>query len=463
MLDAGTRGQLNSILIVGHEPLTEQMTGPTIRNWELAHALAQHTNVTLAVPGRPEVEASDFEVVGWEIGSLDGLVLTHDIVQASGYLLDIHPRLAAARFLVIDLYDPFPLENLHMHVGATLEQRYRIAAQDRAVQMRSLRAGDVFLCASERQRDFWMGWLTAAGRVNPYLHSVDPGLERFLMVVPFGVPEVPPVLRQPRFRGEVSGISKEDFLVIWGGGIWNWFDPLTLIRAADLTRDSLPHLRVLFPAPTSPSPEVLPMQMSYEARRLSDEAGLTGSRVFFGSSWIPYREHGSVLLESDVGISLHQNSVETRMSFRTRILDYLWAGLPIIATEGDSMADLVRADDLGAVVPAGSVEAVVAALVELGTDSRRRSTCAKRSAAAASRFRWSVAARPLIDFCGAPYRAPDRVVLRSESPTTPWDGRVVEPPPSRNVFARAAKVWRRDGLGGVVRRSWANLPGRQNP
>jgi glycosyltransferase involved in cell wall biosynthesis len=452
---------LTSILIVSHEPLTEQMTGPTIRNWELAHVLAHHMDVTLAVPGQPEVKASEFKVVGWDNAPPEDLIATHDVVQASGYLLDLHPGIAKAHYLVVDLYDPFPLENLHMHVGATPDERYRIAAQDRAVQTRSLRAGDVFLCASERQRDFWLGWLAGAGRVNPYVHFVDAGLQRFLIVVPFGVPDEHPIPHERRFRGVVSGIAEEDLVVIWGGGIWNWFDPLTLITAADRTRDRLPQLRVVFPAPTSPSPEVMPMRMSDEARRLSDQLGLTGSRVFFGSSWIPYNEHGSVLLESDIGVSLHQDSVETRMSFRTRILDYLWAGLPIIATDGDSMADLIRVEDLGAVVQAGSVDAVVTALVELGTDPERRRACAKRSEAAASRFRWSVAAKPLIDYCKAPYQAPDRAVLRGESPTTPWDGRVEEPSPTRNVFVRAARVWRKEGPGGLIRRSSAYLPGRR--
>ena len=435
------------------------MTGPTIRNWELAHVLARHMDVTLAVPGQPEVETSEFKVVGWDTAPFEDLVATHDVVQSSGYLLDRHPAIAEARHLVVDLYDPFPLENLHMHVGATPEERYRIGAQDRAVQTRSLRAADVFLCASERQRDFWLGWLAGAGRVNPYVHDVDPGLQRLLMVVPFGVPDGHPTPQKQRFRGVVPGIAEEDLVVIWGGGIWNWFDPLTLITAADRTRDKLPRLRVLFPAPVSPSPEVMPMQMSSEARRLSDQLGLTGSRVFFGSSWIPYKEHGSVLLEADIGVSLHQESVETRMSFRTRILDYLWAGLPVIATGGDSMSDLIRAEDLGAVVPAGSVDAVVAALVELGEDPKRRRACAKRSKIAASRLRWSVAAEPLIEYCKAPYQAPDRAVLRGESPTTPWDGRIEEPKESRNIFARGARLLRNEGPAGFVRKTSAYLPG----
>jgi len=62
--------------------------------------------------------------------------------------------------------------------------------------------------------------------------------------------------------------------VLWGGGIWNWFDPLTLIRAADATRETLPQLRVVFPATGSPSEKVPAMQMAREARKLADSLGL---------------------------------------------------------------------------------------------------------------------------------------------------------------------------------------------
>jgi glycosyltransferase involved in cell wall biosynthesis len=448
---------LTSVLIISHEPLSDQMAGTTIRNWELARVLAQNTDVTLAVPGRPRVESSEFKVVGWDSAPLERLIATHDVVQASGYLLERHRAIAQARHLVVDLYDPFPLENLHMHVDAVPSERYRIAAHDRAVQTGSLRAGDVFLCASERQRDFWLGWLAGAGRVNPYVHDVDAGHQRYLMVVPFGVPEEPPAPKERRFRGVVPGIGEKDLVVIWGGGIWNWFDPLTLITAADRTRDLLPGLRVVFPASASPSPEVLPMRMSEEARRLSDELGLTGSRVFFGSSWIPYEQRGSALLEADIGVSLHQESVETRLSFRTRILDYLWAGLPIIATEGDSMADLIRAEDLGHVVPAGNVDAAVAALVALGKDPRRRESCSKRAAAAAARFRWSVVAKPLVEYCASPYQAPDRTLMRSEGLDRPWDGRLARPRETRRLLTRALDVLAKEGPASLAARGSAYI------
>jgi hypothetical protein len=43
-----------------------------------------------------------------------------------------------------------------------------------------------------------------------------------------------------------------------------------------------------------------------------------------------------------VGVSTHRDHLETRLSFRTRMLDYIWAGLPIVCTDGDHFASLVR-------------------------------------------------------------------------------------------------------------------------
>jgi glycosyltransferase involved in cell wall biosynthesis len=261
----------------------------------------------------------------------------------------------------------------------------------------------------------------------------------------------------PRYRGVVPGISPDDLIVVWGGGIWNWFDPLTLIRAVNETRDRLPTLRLVFPATSVPSPDVPPMHMLVAARSLSEELGLTGTRVFFGSSWIPYAEHGAILLESDIGISLHQSSVETRFSFRTRIIDYLWAALPIIATDGDSMADLVRAEKLGAVVPVGDVGAVVAALVDLGSDPARRRASAERSRKVAERFRWSVAAEPLVDYCAAPYQAPDRLAVVTETMVASAYGALPVQQDRSRLLKRAVQILGEEGPRSLIAKSSAYL------
>jgi glycosyltransferase involved in cell wall biosynthesis len=444
---------MKRVLLLSHEALKEHMSGPSIRNWELARALAPHCEVTLAAPGKPDRKGDGFEVQGYSRQDVAGLVGAHDVVQCSGFLLHEHRVIRDAAHLVVDLYGPFQLEGLHVRDDLALEQQISMARSDRGVLADLLRRGDLFLCASERQRDFWMGWLDATGRVNPFTHAQDPGFG-MVRVVPFGLPDAPPEPSAPRFRGTVDGIGKDDYVVLWGGGIWNWFDPLTLIRAAAAGRDSLPNLRVIFPSPGSPSEMVPPMAMSRQARELSDSLGLTGSRVFFGTSWIPYEARGQMFREADVGVSLHGDNIETRYSFRTRVLDYLWAGLPILTTEGDSMADLVAAEGLGAVVGYGDVDAVVAALVALQPGGERALESARRSAATAQRFRWSVVAQPLIDYCLNPTPAADREHLDAD----PGAGAVAEvPDPTRRgaaevgrLLRRGAATLRRDGVGRVV-------------
>jgi glycosyltransferase involved in cell wall biosynthesis len=428
------------------------MTGPSIRNWEISAVLAGENDVTLTVPGATDRSHPNFRVVAYDDESLGDLVRDHEVVLASGYLLDRHTSLRQARHLVVDLYDPFPLENLHMHPAAPIEEQYRIAAYDRAVLTRLVRAGDVFLCASERQRDFWTGWLAAAGRVNPYTHAADPGFSSLLLIVPFGISEQPPAASQPVFRGVTPGISSTDFLVLWGGGIWNWFDPLTLIRAVATLVDDHPNLRVLFPAPASPSEQVLPMRMAMDARALSDSLGLTDKVVFFGDSWVPYQQRGAMLLEADLGVSLHLDDVETRFSFRTRVLDYLWAGLPILTTEGDSMAALVDTENLGAVVPYGDVDAVAAAIAALASDPDRRTACSSRSAAVARRFHWSAAAAPLAEYCRDPRVAPDRAALQEESPVEAWKGDQPARLEAGRLIGRSWQTLRSEGLGKLVSR-----------
>src|SRR5690606_8326421 len=86
--------------------------------------------------------------------------------------------------------------------------------------------------------------------------------------------------------------------------------------------------------------------------------GALNASVFFNEDWVPYEERANFLLDANAGVSTHHAHVETEFSFRTRILDYLWAGLPMVVTQGDTFADLVEAEGLGVAVPAGDQAAL---------------------------------------------------------------------------------------------------------
>ena len=71
---------------------------------------------------------------------------------------------------------------------------------------------------------------------------------------------------------------------------------------------------------------------------------------------VPYHERQNYLLEADIGCSLHFETLETYFAFRTRILDYIWAGLPMIVTRGDATSEIVKDYELGIVVDYGGYE-----------------------------------------------------------------------------------------------------------
>ena len=92
------------------------------------------------------------------------------------------------------------------------------------------------------------------------------------------------------------------------------------------------------------------MAIVERARARARAAGLLDTHVIF-NDWVPYEERAAYLREADIGVSTHRQHLETRYSFRTRMLDYLWAGLPIVCTEGDYFGDLVQREGLGRAVP----------------------------------------------------------------------------------------------------------------
>jgi glycosyltransferase involved in cell wall biosynthesis len=398
------------VLIVSHDVVGERMAGPGIRYWELARVLAGHCAVTLAVPGQTGLRAEGFDLCTYPPGDwaavLD-LARHVDAVLPGGFVLHHAPQLASLGCaIIVDGYDPYPAEVLSLSRQAGREEQ---AGYERYLleQVRTDCAlGDFYLCASERQRYWWLGLLAAHGRLNSRTYGADPSLRSLVDVVPYGCPLE--ALRHERrvLKGVMPGIGPEDRLLLWGGGIWEWLDPLTLLHAVALLVSGRPELRLMFPGTRHPSADVPDMPMRRRAIDLAAELGLLERAVFFGD-WVPYADWPSYLLEADLGVSLHFDSLETQLAFRTRILDYVRAELPMIVTRGDATAEIVAGYDMGLVVDYEDVAGVAQAIVTLLDEPRGARH--ERFLAAQAALRWERAAQPLIRFCRAPRRAADRL------------------------------------------------------
>src|SRR5205085_4318094 len=189
----------------------------------------------------------------------------------------------------------------------------------------------------------------------------------------------------------------------------------------DRLRADRPDLRLFFLGMSHPSPDVPAMRVATEARALADRLRLTGTHVFFNEGWVDYESRQDYLLEADVGVSAHLDHLEAALSFRARILDYLWAGLPVVVTRGDVLADMVERRELGLTVAAGDVEAMAAALAALLDDADRRQACRANVAAVAPELTWERGLAPLVEFCRAPRRAPD-LLAHAGGRAGGWEG-----------------------------------------
>jgi glycosyltransferase involved in cell wall biosynthesis len=407
---------LPRVLVIASDTIGDRMAGSGVRYWNLARVIGAQQGVTLATPSETGLRAPQgvaIEVYGQPGSSADerghrlaNLVANHDVIVAQHLpYLYADAAVLASKYLVVDLYAPWILEKLE-YSRIDPERGEIDRKDDVAILNRLLALGDFFVCASERQRDFWLGALAVTGRLELAHAVADPQLRSLIDIASFGLPDGLPRRTGSGPRDAFAAIGPEDRVLLWNGGVWNWLDPLTAIRAVRQVVDDMPDVRLVFMGVRSPGAQVAEMNIVESARTLANDLGLLDRHVFF-NDWVPYEERQNWLLEADASISLHTETVEARYSFRTRMLDNIWCGLPCIVTRGDVLADLVEQESIGETVPAGDVDAVTAGIRRAFDRDRARAMRANL-ASVYDRYTWEAVSAPLLAYCRTPWKLGSR-------------------------------------------------------
>ncbi|TPX04894.1 glycosyltransferase family 4 protein, partial [Schumannella luteola] len=421
--DVADGPRARKVLVITGDPIGAKLAGPAIRAWNMAAALSrEHEVVLVSLAGVSEVDAP-FRVVHVPAGddrSMGRWEQWCEVVVFQGTALSVFQSLKdSQKIIVADVYDPMHLEALEQARPSGWASWTKAVADATDILDEQLQRADFMLAASERQRHLYLGQLAGLGRLTPALYEGDPGLRGLLDVVPFGLPSTLPRHERAVVKGVVPGIGPDDQLILWGGGLYNWFDPETLVRAVALLAERRPRVRLFFQGTRHPNPAVPEMEIVARTRELARELGVLDRHVFLNDSWVDYADRQNYLLEADLGVSTHFDHIETEFSFRTRILDYLWAGLPMVVTEGDHFADLVEARGLGIAVPAEQVEVLADALERMLFDDERRTAAIEAVARVREESTWERVLQPLLRFVADPAPARDRVagVTRRAAPT----------------------------------------------
>lgn len=443
------------VLVITGDPIGKKLAGPAIRAWNMAELLARANDVTLVtLTGAEEMDAP-FNIVHVSPGddtAFSKLEQWADVIVFQGHAMAVFDSLRTSnKILVVDIYDPMHLEQLEQgrELPAAMWKQQVSDATD--VLNEQLQRGDFFLCASDRQKMFWLGQLAALGRINPATYDGDPDLDGLISVVPFGLSSERPVHQADVLKGVLPGIGADDKLLLWSGGLYNWFDPKTLIRAVAQLSERRDNVRLFFQGTKHPHPGVPEMGIVAESRSLAAELGALDTSVFFNASWVDYAERQNYLTEADAGVSTHFSHIETTFSFRTRILDYLWAGLPMVVTEGDHFAELVAAENLGIVVKAGDVNQLADALERVLFDADLIAEAKANIHRVRERYYWEAALAPLVEFVAdAQHAADNRGMTAGQSAIAARNRKRRRRTGLRKDVERALFYLRNGGVGVVV-------------
>jgi glycosyltransferase involved in cell wall biosynthesis len=415
---------MTRVALLSSEPVRPLMAGIGIRYLELARRLPAHgVEVVLVSPAAPEETAGLSGLGGTDIrrferGRLAAILGDCDAAVAQGQLANDLLLEMPGLPVAIDLYDPWLIENF-AYVPTLGLDPYR---NDHATWALQMSRGDFFLCSSEEQRTFYLGFLAALGRVNPERTAGDPDLATLIAPVPFGVPEeLPP--HRPVLPPRAAGERRLLF-----GGLYDWYDPATLLDAlALLDRPGWALLLI-----RNPNPASTPQRLFAEVEARCRSLGWWGSRVQV-HDWMPAERRYDLLRDVDLLVAPHRPSLETRLSLRTRFLDALAAGCPVVTSEGGAMSRLLTEHHAGWVAPPGDAPALARVLGEALDDPASREAGARELAAA---FRWDRVLAPLVRFCREPWVDATKERFAHRPPTVA--------PPDRLAFRlrRRLRIWR---------------------
>ncbi len=227
------------------------------------------------------------------------------------------------------------------------------------------------------------------------------GRRRGIHVVPNGVdlavfnnPLPPHEALRARLRGR--------FVVAFLGSLKPWHGIENLCRAFRKLRVKVPtaHLLVIGEGP----------MLGY----LEETAAELGSDAMTLTGPVPHQAVPGLLAFADVGVAPYPE-LEDFYFCPLKVIEYLTAGLPVVASEIGDMAKLVAHERTGLLVPPGDTRALAHALTELHDDPRKRARFGARARRRAeTQHGWDVSAQRVEGFIA---QAAARRAERSDEPS----------------------------------------------
>jgi len=334
------------ILSDGPVPTPEHpvVEGGGLRCWGLAQGiLANDPSIALTVAyndsHKKDGSVTSYKGVNittWTMDELAGLLSEFDTVLVSYCMGELSVKVADLvapnQQLILDCYVPIYVE-VSARQSANMDAEYYAFQGDVNRWDKVLRRGDLFLCAHQAQKDFYKGVLAAVGRVNPATYG-----QELIRVVPYGIYEEEPELNDRPISKLMK--NKSGNKVLWFGGIYPWFDLRNLVDAVGKVNKKTPTTLVIVGAknPFNSHPDFVARYDELIAH-INRKPDVKESVIL--QDWVEFEERANWYLDSDLVVVVNKEGEENKLAWRTRLIDFMWANLPIITNGGDPLGELL--------------------------------------------------------------------------------------------------------------------------
>ncbi|MGI8907698.1 MAG: glycosyltransferase [Candidatus Sumerlaeaceae bacterium] len=450
-----------NVVIFGAGPMPSEphfaVTAPGSRTWQIVRTVAQGMRLVndmgtpphitiLGLEGQPRTTGEVTVSVEIPVGKGPGLLGTYipltleqfrdagvsgragavampEEVHAVVGTASVQPYSSASSFanlrnapLWIDVFgDPLT----EMQTQADLHRDEEEANGQRCVHswkllLDSLLRGDVFSALSERQRFALLGELGAAGRLNQFTAR-----DNMVHAIPFGLfPDEVPHLSSTGRKG--AGAT---FTVMWCGSFNTWMDVDVLLNGFLQASHGNPRLRLMVVGGRISGYNDASYDRFVEGVRKANAESIVQLM-----DWQPLGRMRELYASCDVGLSIDRFSYEAVLGSRTRIINFLAAGKPVMSTIVTELTEDLA--DKGYVMPltpgssdefAKSIEnAALRAteLAELGQEGQ---------AYVLARYDARLLGQVLSDWISHPVRSPDHDVANAPNPLVQYWERVRAP------------------------------------
>jgi glycosyltransferase involved in cell wall biosynthesis len=198
--------------------------------------------------------------------------------------------------------------------------------------------------------------------------------------------------------------------VLWCGGYNVWTDIETLFKALSRAMDFDP--RIVF---VSAGAGVKIAQNNSYERLLQMIASSPHQQRFHMLGWQPYHEVQGLYPQADVGVNLDAWHYETFLGTRTRLVEMMQYGLPVITTLGCELSQIIQSHSLGLTFSIGDSDTFCEHILTLAREKRRLQKCSKQAQEYATHhLSFEVTTQPFLKWVNQPSFAPDRISSASK-------------------------------------------------